>query len=60
LAHLAGIATLLTADKANEFLAPAWICSPAALERDSGWKAAMELAPGLKKTVEWYREKKWL
>ncbi len=60
LAHLAGIATLLTADKANESLAPAWVCSPAALERDSGWKATMGLEAGLKQTVEWYREKNWL
>ena len=60
LAHLVGIATLLSADKANEFLAPAWICSPAALERDSGWTARMELATGLRQTAAWYREKGWL
>src|SRR5207237_10236238 len=31
LAHLAGRATVLSADKAPEFLAPAWTCRPDAL-----------------------------
>ena len=43
LAHLIGVSTVLSADKANEFLAPAWTCVPHALERDTGWKAGTEL-----------------
>lgn len=60
LAHLIGVTTVLSADKANEFLAPAWICRPDALERETGWKAKLDLAPGLARTAAWYREKGWL
>ncbi|MGH7674083.1 MAG: NAD-dependent epimerase/dehydratase family protein, partial [Gemmatimonadales bacterium] len=47
-AHLAGRATVLSADKANEFLAPAWTCSAAALAADTGWHAEVALEPGLR------------
>ena len=59
-AFLAGRSTVLSLDKANEFLAGALTCSPAALERDTGWTASYSLAAGLAKTVEWYREQRWL
>jgi nucleoside-diphosphate-sugar epimerase len=59
-ARLAGQATLLNADKANEFLAPAWTCSPAALSRDTGWEATTDLETGFRRTVAWYRERGWL
>ncbi|HEX9727394.1 MAG TPA: NAD(P)-dependent oxidoreductase [Gemmatimonadales bacterium] len=58
-ARLAGRTTLLSADKANEFLAQAWTCSPASLERDTGWSAAYDLAAGLAMTATWYREHEW-
>lgn len=59
-ARLAGQSTLLTADKANEFLAPAWTCSPAVLTRDTGWAAEHDLASGLRRTARWYRDQGWL
>lgn len=59
-AKLAGRATLLSADKANEILADAWLCSPAALTAATGWHAATDLAAGLAATAEWYREAGWL
>lgn len=59
-AWLMGRATMLSADKANEFLAEAWTCSPAALERDTGWTATNSLSVGLAKTVAWYRDQGWL
>jgi nucleoside-diphosphate-sugar epimerase len=59
-AGLAGRATLLTSDKANEFLAEAWVCSPAALGRDAGWRAGWDLMKGLTHTATWYREAGWL
>jgi nucleoside-diphosphate-sugar epimerase len=59
-AVLAGRRTVLTLDKANEYLAAAMTCSPAALEHDSGWAATYSLAAGLTKTVGWYREHRWL
>ena len=60
LARMAGRATLLSADKANEFLAPGWVCSSAALTRDTGWRAEVDLASGLARTAEWYRAQGWL
>jgi len=60
LAHLAGRATVLSADKANEFLAPAWTCRADALARDAGWRADTDLEPGLARTAAWYRAEKWL
>ena len=59
-ARLAGRATLLAPDKAPEILAPAWTCSSAALEKDTGWRAAIPLDRGLAETARWYRENGWL
>ncbi len=60
LAHLAGRATVLSADKANEFLAPAWTCRADALARDAGWRAETDLEPGLTRTAAWYRTEGWV
>ena len=60
IAYLAGRATLLSADKAHEFLAPAWTCRSDALTRDTGWKAAVDLETGMKRATNWYREVGWL
>ena len=60
LAHLAGRATLLSADKANEFLAPAWTCRSDALTRDTGWRAEIGLDAGLRRAADWYREVGWI
>jgi len=60
LASLTGRATLLTLDKANEFLAPAWTCRSDALARDAGWRAETDLEPGLTRTAAWYRTEEWL
>jgi len=60
LASLTGRATLLSADKAAEFLAPAWTCRADALARDTGWRAATDLPAGLARTAAWYRTEGWL
>jgi len=60
IAHLAGRATLLSGDKAAEFLAPAWTCRPDALTRDAGWQAVTDLETGLRRTAAWYRREGWL
>lgn len=59
-ARMAGTATILTADKANEFFQPAWTGSPAPLLRDSGWTATQSLTQGLEATARWYREQGWI
>jgi len=60
IAHLAGRATLLSGDKAAEFLAPAWTCRPDALARDAAWRAETDLETGLRRTTAWYRRERWL
>ena len=60
LAYLAGRATLLSADKSAEYLAPAWTCRSDALTRDTGWRAQIELETGLTRAANWYREVGWL
>ena len=59
-ARVTGKATLLTPDKANEFFAPAWTANPEPLFRDSGWRAAHDLAAGSARTLEWYRAEQWM
>jgi nucleoside-diphosphate-sugar epimerase len=59
-ARLAGRATLLSLDKAAEFLAPAWIVDPARLTEATGWTAAHDFEAGARRTVEWYRQRGWL
>ena len=60
LANIAGHATLLSADKGNEYLAPAWTCRSDALTRDTGWRAEIALEDGLRRAANWYREVGWL
>lgn len=60
LAALLGQATILTADKANEFLAPAWTCRADRLTQDTGWQAQTNLATGLARAVTWYQTERWL
>jgi nucleoside-diphosphate-sugar epimerase len=59
-AHLFGVSTVLSADKAHEFLAPAWTCTSDALARDTGWTATTPLMTGLARTAAWYQEQGWL
>jgi len=59
-ARLAGEATILTPDKANEFFQPAWTGDPSALTRDTGWSPKHGIESGLGVTAEWYRQEGWL
>lgn len=59
-ARAAGRATLLSPDKAAELLAEAWTCTAAALTRDAGWRAAIDLNAGLPSTAQWYASRGWL
>jgi nucleoside-diphosphate-sugar epimerase len=59
-ADLVGSGTVLRPTKAPEFFAPAWTCSSAPLETDSGWKARLGLDEGLADTARWYKDAGWL
>ena len=60
IARLMGRTTILNADKANEFLQPAWTADPSPFMRDAGWLPAFDLASGLTETYRWYRDAGWL
>jgi nucleoside-diphosphate-sugar epimerase len=60
IAHIAGRATLLSPDKGDEYLAPAWTCRSDALTRDTGWRAEVDLETGVQRAANWYREAGWL
>ena len=59
-ARMAGRATILNADKANEFFQPAWTGDPGRLTRDTAWRATHDLASGLADTWQWYKSARWL
>ncbi len=59
-ASLARRSTVLNADKANEFLAAAWTCSPESLVTATEWEATTDITTGLRQTAAWYTEAQWL
>jgi len=60
LAGLIGRASVLSSERAAEFLAPAWTCRADALRADAGWQARIDLTTGLGRTAAWYRRQGWL
>jgi nucleoside-diphosphate-sugar epimerase len=59
-ARMFGRASVLSSERAAEFLAPAWTCRSDALQADAGWHARIDLEPGLARTAAWYRQHGWL
>lgn len=59
-ARLAGRRTVLSADKAAEFLAEAWTCSPRRLKQATDWSPTYDSNEGLFQTAKWYRDHQWL
>lgn len=60
LARLVGRASVVSSERAAEFLAPAWTCRADALRADTGWQARIDLTTGLGRTAAWYRRQGWL
>jgi nucleoside-diphosphate-sugar epimerase len=59
-ASITGRIPELSADKAREIGAPAWVADPSAAERALGWRARIAAAEGIPATAAWYRAKGWL
>lgn len=59
-ARLTRRSTLLSFDKAAEFLAPAWLADPAPLTQATDWSASHDFRSGAEVTVAWYRRAGWL
>ena len=59
-AAMIGRATIFNREKAEELLAPGWLCETAAVKRDLGFEVRIPLPQGLVGTASWYREHGWL
>jgi nucleoside-diphosphate-sugar epimerase len=59
-ARLTGRPTLLDPSKGPELVARAWTCAAEAIARDTGWRAQIPLARGLRETAGWYAAAGWL
>ena len=53
-------AATLNIEKAKDITQVAWICSPKKAVDLIGYKQKISLEEGMKRTVEWYRQMKWL
>lgn len=47
-------------EKAKDFVQPAWTCDVSKARKELGYKQNVSLSAGVKRTVDWYRENKWL
>jgi len=59
-AAMIGRATIFNREKAEELLAPGWLCETEAAKRDLGFEVRIPLPQGLVGTASWYREQGWL
>jgi nucleoside-diphosphate-sugar epimerase len=60
LSQLTGAPPLLNRQRLREMGGAHWVCSPAAAERDAGWRARVGIAEGFERTHAWYRSRGWL
>ncbi len=47
-------------EKGIDFIQDFWICSTAKAKRDFGYKQLMSIEDGMKNTIDWYKQNKWL
>lgn len=60
IAGLAGAAVMFNREKAEEMLAPGWVCELSGLDAILPRSARTSLANGIAETVRWYRRQGWL
>lgn len=47
-------------EKAKDFVQKDWTCDVSKAKRDLGFRQKVSLEEGMKRTIDWYREMKWL
>ena len=50
----------LNLEKAKDITQHAWICSTSKAAKDFGYRQKISLEQGIERTVNWYRQIKWL
>ena len=53
-------AALINFEKAREMVQDFWTCDASKAGRDFGFRTEVSLEEGIRRTVHWYREHKWL
>jgi dihydroflavonol-4-reductase len=53
-------ATILNLEKAREMVQESWVCSVEKAKKELGYNQKVSLEEGIKNTVNWYIENKWL
>lgn len=57
---LSGKPPVLDYEKGLDLIQPYWICSSEKARRDLGYRQEVSLEDGIRETVQWYKEHKWL
>lgn len=60
LASLSGKAATLNVEKCKDITQLRWVCSNAKAKRELGFEAKYTLEESFRKTIEWYKEMKWI
>lgn len=60
LSQLTGDPSMLGSQRMRELVVGDWVCSSRAIQEATGWRAAVGLEEGFRKTVAWYRERRLL
>jgi nucleoside-diphosphate-sugar epimerase len=58
--RITGRPSVLSLQKFAELRAPAWVCDPGLIERETGCACPTALKSGIGRTLEWYRQERWL
>jgi nucleoside-diphosphate-sugar epimerase len=53
-------AATLNLEKARDLVQHAWICDTSKAMREFGYKQNISIVEGIKRTVQWYKEMKWI
>lgn len=52
--------SVVNIDKVKDLLTPHWVCNPTKIQRELGFTTSVHAEEGLRRTLDWYREQKWL
>ncbi len=60
ISRLTGKPNVLSRQKYAELRAPGWVCDASRLRQELGFTCTTKLADGIRETLAWYREHRWL
>jgi dihydroflavonol-4-reductase len=60
LAMFSSKAATFNLEKARDFVQKNWTCDISKAKKDFGYSQQVKLEEGIKQTIDWYRDKKWL